>query len=392
VGRELERRPAPAELDVRMVALRLGDQRHPRDESERVAEIGKGELASQHAVAVSLPLGNLRRQLGSVGLGEGRRARCADLTVGGGKLSHGSSVALAAGGDKLSGRDMSATLRFFDDERYLRTVVAEKAPGESEAQAHAAAGLAGCGPGEVILDAGCGNGRHALPLSRAGYRVVGLDGSGLLLAAARRAARGAPWPHFVRGSYARLPFAQGAFASVLCLGTALGYLGDDGDRAALREFRRVLAPGGRLVLETLHRAELGARLREHEERLLAGGGTLRFERRFDRSRGVMYETQFLEDGRGDGSPRAYELRVYSADELRRMLEDAGFAVIGRHGSLAGVGEPLPDTPLVLVGERRDGQWTPTAATSLRGRSRAGSSRATASAAAAVSAAPIRNAT
>jgi SAM-dependent methyltransferase len=247
---------------------------------------------------------------------------------------------------------MAATLPFFDDERYLRTVVAEKPPAESAAQARGAALLAGCRSGSLVLDAGCGNGRHALPLAREGYRMVALDSSSLLLAAGRRAAGGGPWPHFVRGSYAALPFAPGAFDAVLCLGTALGYLGEQGDRAALREFRRVLAPGGRLVLETLHRDELGARLCEHEERPLAGGDTLLFERSFDRSRGLMREAQRLADAAGNGPSRTYELRVYGADELRRMLEDAGFTVIGRHASLAGGGEPSPGTPLVLVGESR----------------------------------------
>jgi SAM-dependent methyltransferase len=240
---------------------------------------------------------------------------------------------------------MPAALSFFDDERYLRTVVAEKPPAQSAAQAHDAVRLAGCAPGALVLDAGCGNGRHALPLARDGYRVVALDSSGVLLSAARRAARGGAWPHFVRGSYAALPFPPGAFDAVLCLGTSLGYLGEQGDRATLREFRRVLAPGGRLVIETLHRDELGARLCEHEERPLARGGTLRFERRFDRARGVMREAQRL----GDDPSRTYELRVYGADELQRMLEHAGFTVIGRHASLAGGGEPTPATPLVLVG-------------------------------------------
>jgi hypothetical protein len=53
-----------------------------------------------------------------------------------GKVAHSSSVALAARGDKEYGRAyaafgakagacMSAAMPFFDDERYLRTVVAE---------------------------------------------------------------------------------------------------------------------------------------------------------------------------------------------------------------------------------------------------------------------------
>lgn len=239
---------------------------------------------------------------------------------------------------------------FFDDEQYLRTVVAEKPPAESAAQAEDAARLAGCGPGALILDAGCGNGRHAVPLARAGYRVVGLDSSGTLLAAARRAACGSRRPRFVWGSYAKLPFEPGSFDAVLCLGTALGYLGDEGDRAVLLEFRRVLRPSGRLLIETLHRGEIGVGLSGREERPLASGGVLRFERRFDRARGVMRETQRLEDGPGaGGSPRTYELRVYGEPELQRMLEDAGFALIGRHASLAGEGEPSPVTPLVLVG-------------------------------------------
>ena len=166
---------------------------------------------------------------------------------------------------------------FFDDEQYLRTVVAEKPPAQSAAEAQGAARLAGCRPGALILDAGCGNGRHALPL--AARRLQGRRARQLpaLLAAAHRAARGARRPHFVRGSYATLPFEPGSFDAVLCLGTALGYRGDEADRAALREFRRVLAPGGRLVIETLHRGEIGARLSEHEERPLASGGVLRFD-------------------------------------------------------------------------------------------------------------------
>ena len=251
---------------------------------------------------------------------------------------------------------MPSSARFFDDDRYLRAVVAEKPPAKSAAEAYGAARLAGCRPGALILDAGCGNGRHAVPLAGAGYRVVGLDSSAVLLAGARRAARDAT-PHFVRGSYVRLPCESAAFDAVLCLGTALGYLGDQGDRAALREFRRVLAPGGRLVIETLHRGEIGARLGEDEERPLACGGTLRFERRFDRARRMMREAQRLEDGTGDGSPRTYDLRVYGGDELRRMLEDAGFAVIGRHASLTEKGEPTPVTPLVLVAET-DQRWRP----------------------------------
>jgi SAM-dependent methyltransferase len=155
----------------------------------------------------------------------------------------------------------------------------------------------------------------------------------------------------VRGSYTALPFADGSFDAVLCLGTSLGYAGEPADRAALREFRRVLAPGGRLVLETLDRDELGDRLAEREARPLAGGGTLWFERRFDRRRALMHEVQRLDDGAGTGAARGYDLRVYAAGELCRALEAAGLRVVARRGSFTGEpGDPSPASPLVLVAE------------------------------------------
>jgi SAM-dependent methyltransferase len=176
----------------------------------------------------------------------------------------------------------------------------------------------------------------------------------VLLAAGRRAAGGAPWPRFVRADYTRLPFSDGRFDAVLNLGTALGYRGEAGDLAALREFRRVLAPGGRLVLETAHRdaAGPGGALAEYEERPLPSGGALRVERDFDVRRGVLREVQQLRETDAWGPPRAYAIRLYAAVELDRMLTRAGFGRRAFHGSLTGHGVPRPDCPLVVVADAR----------------------------------------
>jgi SAM-dependent methyltransferase len=254
---------------------------------------------------------------------------------------------------RVADRDAEAS-RFFDDPEFLRTALRERTDHESSRRALDAVRLARCAPGTLILDAGCGPGRHALALARKGYRVVGLDRAAVLLAAGRRAAGGAPWPRFVRGDYTRVPFPDGSFAAVLNLGTALGYGGEREDLAALREFRRVLARGGRLVLETAHRdaAAPGGALAECEERRLPAGAVLRIQRHFDTRRGLLHEVQQLREGDSWGPPRAYTIRLYATAELDRILTSAGFGGRTLHGSLTGRGVPGPADPLVVVASAR----------------------------------------
>jgi SAM-dependent methyltransferase len=93
-----------------------------------------------------------------------------------------------------------------------------------------------------ILDAGCGTGGMLNHLRRFGS-VVGLDFSDEALGFCRR--RGLP--HLARGSVERLPFADESF-DLLTSFDVLYHMGVEDDRLALGEFRRVLKPGGLLLL------------------------------------------------------------------------------------------------------------------------------------------------
>ena len=113
-----------------------------------------------------------------------------------------------------------------------------------------------------MLDAPCGFGRHSIPLARAGYRVTGADRSQALLGDARRRRSGHErWPKWVHADYRDLPLPDASFDLVVNLFSSLGYLGDEQDTRALAEFRRVLRPDGRLVIETMHRDRLDPRVR-----------------------------------------------------------------------------------------------------------------------------------
>jgi len=222
----------------------------------------------------------------------------------------------------------------FFDSFYLRAY-SGVGQDEAEAQALAAVRLAGCPDGGDLLDVPCGFGRHSIPLARAGYRVTGADRSESLLAEARRRSGGERWPRLVRADYRELPFRDASFDAAINIFSSLGYLGDEEDIKALAEIGRVLRPGGRLVIETMHR-DLLVRIFTEQTWRLAGEGRLLLEQRtFDAAGGVVQTTQTLIEATGERESRSYSLRVYTATELVAMLTRAGFDEARCYGDLAG---------------------------------------------------------
>jgi ubiquinone/menaquinone biosynthesis C-methylase UbiE len=235
----------------------------------------------------------------------------------------------------------------FFGEFYLRAFAFDEADAQAQSQALAAAQLAGTPQGGDVLDAPCGFGRHSIPLARAGFRVTGADRAQPLIEEARRRSLGERWPKWVIADYRELPMPDESFDLVINLFSSLGYLGDDEDTRALAQFRRVLRPEGRLVIESMHRDALVKNFAEQDWQLLGEGRLLLEQRTFDPASGVAQMTQTLVPTDGPRESRTQSLRVYTATELLTMLDRAGFAEARCHGGLDG--EPFETgTRLVIV--------------------------------------------
>jgi len=103
-------------------------------------------------------------------------------------------------------------------------------------------------PAQKILDVGTGTGLFALPFSRVGCTVTGLDPSTELLAKARAtAAAEGLTVDFIEGKAEELPFEDASF-DVVTAATCWHWF----DAApAAEEAARVLKPGGRLVIAAM---------------------------------------------------------------------------------------------------------------------------------------------
>lgn len=122
-------------------------------------------------------------------------------------------------------------------------------------------------PGQKILDLGTGTGSMARGFARRGALVCGLDAALAQLAEARRidAATDA-CSHYLVGRAERLPLADRS-VEVVSAGQCWRWFDAP---AALREARRVLLPGGRLVLATFDWLPLPGSVSEATEAMIRG--------------------------------------------------------------------------------------------------------------------------
>jgi len=215
--------------------------------------------------------------------------------------------------------------------------------------------LLGLSPGARVLDLACGHGRHAIPLAERGFEVTGYDLSEPFLERARAeaAARGVA-VRWVRGDMRALPF-EAEFDAVINIFTAFGYFADEKDDIeTLWRIRSALVPGGRFLLETLHRDSLAARFRPQLEYTTSSGTLVRRDYRWDLARDVIDDRVSIVRPDGSRAEYASSLRVRTLHQLLGLVRAAGLEPLTWYGGLAGSTLELASRRLVLISARPEG--------------------------------------
>jgi SAM-dependent methyltransferase len=200
--------------------------------------------------------------------------------------------------------------------------------------------------GAAVEDLGCGRGRHAIPLARRGYKVAGVDISENMLRLARnRAEREGVQVEWVKEDM-RTFCRRDTFDLCLSLFTSFGYFSDAENQTVLDNVGKSLKKGGTLLLDLRNAGKGLSRLEDMDKTVEVPSGNLRMSVRFDRRamRARAEHTLIRPDGIRISS--AFDVRVYSMEELWQMLRKAGMEVKDFYGSLSGA--PFTDESSRMV--------------------------------------------
>lgn len=228
-------------------------------------------------------------------------------------------------------------------------------------------------PGDRVLDAGCGSGRHARVIASRGVAVVGLERSGESLrratAKAPAGASGVPGevernvlrahrpehvdaPSYVRADLRALPFRPRSFDAAYSWYASLFMFDEEVNLACLVALAAVLRPGGRLLVHHANPLRLGRDPHERSRHVLPDGSVVEEESRFDAVRGVDRSARRLTRPDGRVLEGTAELRYYTAAEWLALAGRAGLRLVDvtstTDAGRPGRPPPGPEAPDLIV--------------------------------------------
>jgi SAM-dependent methyltransferase len=224
---------------------------------------------------------------------------------------------------------------------FMRVAAALGEYDATEDDAAAVIELLGLAPGTRVIDAGCGFGRFTAALAAQGCETVGVDISPAAIAEAERRC---PGPTYLVADLTEpLPEGVGPFDALLSMYSSFGYGATvEEDEAMLRAFHRALKPGGRLVMQLSDLERSRFRLRTDEGVVVRETKGVTETLDVDFSTGMLHVRYELGDDAVDS-----RIRMYEAEDLERMVLEAGFHDVERYGDLAGAPK-RPEDRLVLI--------------------------------------------
>ena len=203
-----------------------------------------------------------------------------------------------------------------------------------------------------ILDLCCGNGRHAVELKKLGYDVVGLDLSEELLDVARsKAFEDGLDLCFVQCDMREIPY-EDYFNLVVQFFTSFGYFESDAEnQKVFSAISKALKIGGKFLIDYMNPDQVIRNLVARDEKRISDDISVIQERWIDDlTHRVNKRITLIKNN--EKSVFNESVRMYSLQEITKMLPDDGLLLTGVYGDFDGSEYDLNSSRMILIGEKK----------------------------------------
>ena len=179
-----------------------------------------------------------------------------------------------------------------------------------------------------ILDLCCGQGRHAIEIAKRGYtNVYGLDRSHYLINRARKINKiNGLNVIFKEGDARNLPFQNDYFDAVIIAGNSFGYFDSvKDDMRIFKEIMRILKPNSKLLIDITDGAYMRENFQPRSWEWIDKNYFVCRERSLSENKERLVSREVITHvTKGVIADQFYAERLYSNDELKKLMLKAGF--------------------------------------------------------------------
>lgn len=205
--------------------------------------------------------------------------------------------------------------------------------------------------GHYILDLCCGPGRHSTTLAKMGFDVTGVDKSSFLLNKAKHLSKSIGLKvNFIEEDMRS--FSQpNSFDLVLNMFTSFGYFEDQNDDiTVLQNIYDNLKIGGQLIIESMSKEILSKVFQDTTSTLLDDGTLFVQKHKVFNDWGMISNDWYILK---DNKYKKYSFthRLYSAVELKLIIESVGFKDVRFFGTIKGAAYDNKAQRLVLIANK-----------------------------------------
>jgi cyclopropane fatty-acyl-phospholipid synthase-like methyltransferase len=199
-------------------------------------------------------------------------------------------------------------------------------------------------PGERVLDAPCGAGRVSIHFAHAGCKVTGIDFTENFIKRARQRFSDENLSGDFHDMDLRKMNFTGQFDAVCNWGGSFGYYNDDENLILLRKMASALKPGGRLLIDQVHRERL---LRHFVSECKDGD----LVRRNCWNNAAQRVDSALYSGDEEKPGTFCSVRLYTPKELKHLFAKAGLSWKAEYGGIDGKPFAKTSRRLIAVGKK-----------------------------------------